>query len=435
MIVPSIDIVKGRAVQLEGGETLRIDAGDPFPLAEKFARVGEFAVVDIDAARGEGDNRELVLELARNFPCRVGGGIRDFGSAADILDAGARKIMIGTAAEPELLSRLPRERLIAALDAKNGEVLVEGWRRGSGSRVEERMKVLAPYVGGFLVTTIEREGRMGGIDLEAARSLVEELGSLEGRPRLTVAGGVATAAEVAELDRMEVEAQVGMALYSGKLSLAEAFVAPLVSEREDGLWPVVVCDEDGVALGLVWSGPESVARSIETGRGVYMSRRRGLWEKGASSGNTQDLLRIEVDCDRDSLRYVVRQNGTGFCHRGTRGCFGEDWGLAHLDRTIAGRLEAPPPGSYTHRIATEAGLLASKLREEAAELAEAEGPERAAEEAADLLYFALAKLRVEGSSLREVERVLDNRAFRVTRRPGNAKAAFAEGSAKWPGIH
>ncbi|HUX36694.1 MAG TPA: phosphoribosyl-ATP diphosphatase [Rectinemataceae bacterium] len=435
MIIPSIDIVKGRAVQLEGGEALRIDAGDPFPIAEKFARVGEFAVVDIDAARGEGDNRELVLALARNFPCRVGGGIRDYEAAANILDAGARKIVIGTAAEPGLLSLLPRDRLVAALDAKNGEVLVEGWRRGSGSRVEERMRELAPYVGSFLVTTIEREGKMGGIDLEAARSLVELLETLAGRPTLTVAGGVTSAAEVAELDRMGAEAQVGMALYSGRLPLAEAFVAPLVSDREDGLWPVVVCDEDGVALGLVWSGPESVARSIESGRGVYMSRKRGLWEKGASSGNTQELVRIEVDCDRDSLRYVVRQNGSGFCHRGTRGCFGDDWGLAHLDRTIAARLVASPPGSYTHRIATEAGLLASKLREEAAELAEAEGPERSAEEAADLLYFALAKLHLEGSCLRDVERVLDRRAFRVTRRPGNAKAAFAEGSAKWPGIH
>ncbi|HUX42851.1 MAG TPA: phosphoribosyl-ATP diphosphatase [Rectinemataceae bacterium] len=435
MIIPSIDIVKGRAVQLEGGETLRIDAGDPFPLAEKFARVGEIAVIDIDAARGEGDNRELVLELVRRFPCRVGGGIRDFDTAANLLDAGARKIIIGTAAEPELLSRLPRERLIAALDARNGEVVVEGWRKGSGKGVEERMRELAPFVGGFLVTVVEREGKMGGIDLEAARELAKLAASLPGKPALTIAGGVTTAAEVAELDRMEADAQVGMALYSGRLPLAEAFVAPLVSDRADGYWPVVVCDEDGVVLGLVWASAESVARSVETGRGVYMSRKRGLWEKGASSGNTQELVRIEVDCDRDSLRYIVKQNGAGFCHRGTRGCFGDDWGLARLDRTIAGRLESPPPGSYTHRIATEAGLLGSKLREEAAELAEAEGPERAAEEAADLVYFAIAKLRVEGATLRDVERVLDRRAFRVTRRPGNAKAAFAEGSAKWPGIH
>lgn len=440
MIIPSIDIMKGQAVQLEGGEALRIEAGDPFPIAEKFARVGEFAVVDIDAARGEGDNRELVLELARNFPCRVGGGIRNYDVAAEFLDAGARKIVLGTAADAELLSRLPRERLVAALDARDGEVVVAGWRQGSGRKVEDRMRELAPHVGGFLVTIVEREGRMGGVDLEGATKLSQLVQKLPGRPALTIAGGVTTAAEVADLDRIEVEAQVGMALYSGRLSLAEAFSAPLVSDRQDGLWPTIVCDEGGVALGLVWSGPESVARSIETGRGFYTSRKRGLWEKGSTSGNTQQLVRIEVDCDRDSLRFVVRQGGAGFCHRGTRGCFGDDRGLARLDRTIADRLVSPPPGSYTHRLATEAGLLGSKLREEAAELAEAEGPDRAAEEAADLLYFALAKLRVEGAALRDVERVLDLRALRVTRRPGNAKAGFvaqatAEGSAQWPGIH
>jgi len=435
VIIPSIDIVKGRAVQLEGGETLRIDAGDPFPIAEKFARAGEIAVIDIDAARGEGDNRGLVLELARAFPCRVGGGIRDYDAAAAFLDAGARKIVLGTAAEPELLSRLPRDRLMVALDTRNGEVLVEGWRKRSGAGLEERMRFLATFVSGFLVTAVEREGKMEGIDLEATRSLTALAATLPGKPTLTAAGGVTTATEVAELDRMGADAQVGMALYSGKLPLAEAFVAPLVSDRPDGLWPVVVCDEDGVALGLVWADAESVDRSMESGRCFYRSRSRGLWEKGASSGNTQELVRIEVDCDRDSLRFIVRQNGAGFCHRGTRGCFGEDGGLPRLDRTIASRLASPPPGSYTHRLATESGLLGSKLREEADELAEAEGRERAAEEAADLLYFAFAKLRVEGACLRDVERVLDRRAMRVTRRPGNQKAAFAEGSAKWPSIH
>ena len=440
MIVPSIDIVGGRAVQLEGGEELRIDAGDPFALAEKFSRVGEIAVVDIDAARGEGNNRELILELASVYPCRVGGGIRDYETAVSYLDAGARKLVLGTAAEPELLERLPRERLIAALDARHGEVVVEGWRRGSGARVEDRMRVLAPFVGGFLVTTVEREGKMGGIDLESARRLADLASRLDGSPVLTIAGGVTTAEEVAELDRLGLEAQVGMALYSGMLPLAAAFAAPLVSERPDGLWPTVVCDEAGKALGLVWSSLESLERSLETGRGFYQSRSRGLWEKGASSGNTQTLLHVEADCDRDSLRFVVVQAGSGFCHRGTRTCFGDDEGLGRLDRTIASRLESAPPGSYTKRLATEEGLLASKLREEAEELAEAAGPERAAEEAADLLYFAFAKLRVEGASLGDVERVLDRRSLRVTRRPGNAKAAFAspapaERTVTWPGIH
>lgn len=436
MIVPSIDLMGGRAVQLEGGEALKIDAGDPRPLAAEFSRVGELAVIDLDAARGEGDNRRLVEDLVSAYPCRVGGGIRDYETAVRLLDAGARKVILGTAAEPDLLSRLPRDRVIAALDARNGEVVVEGWRTRTGASVADRIRDLAPYVGGFLVTTVEREGRMAGTDLAAAADMVRMARECREDLRITWAGGVTSAEEVAELDRLGADAQVGMALYSGKLSLAEAFTAPLASDRPDGLWPVVVCDEAGIALGLVWGDRESVAESLKRGRGVYRSRTRGLWEKGASSGNTQDLVRIEVDCDRDALRYVVRQNGGGFCHLGTRTCFGPDQGLGALDRTIRGRQESSPPGSYTHRLFTEPGLLSAKIREEAAELAEAEGPVRAAEEAADLVYFALVKLRAEGASLADVERILDRRALKVVRRPGNAKPAFQEeGGTRWTGIH
>lgn len=436
MIVPSIDLAGGRAVQLEGGEALKIDAGDPRPLARNFSRVGEIAVIDLDAAKGEGENRRLIEELIGAYPCRVGGGIRDYDTAVHLLDAGARKIILGTAAVPDLLSRLPRERLIAALDARDGEVVVQGWRKRTGVRVADRVRELAPLVGGFLVTTVEREGRLGGADLKTAAEIIRICRECGEDIRVTWAGGVTTAEEVAELDRLGADAQVGMALYSGRLSLAEAFIAPLASDRPDGLWPIQVCDEAGIALGLVWGDAGSVAESLNRGRGVYRSRTRGLWEKGATSGNTQELIRIDADCDRDSLRYIVRQNGSGFCHLGTRTCFGPDWGLGALDRTIAGRRESSPPGSYTHRLYTEPGLLAAKIREEAAELAETEGPTRAAEEAADLVYFALVKLRAEGASLADMERVLDRRALKVVRRPGDAKPAYTEeGGSRWTSIH
>ncbi|HSV56939.1 MAG TPA: phosphoribosyl-ATP diphosphatase, partial [Magnetospirillaceae bacterium] len=426
MIVPSIDILGGRAVQLEGGEALRIDAGDPRPLAADFSRVGEIAVIDLDAARGEGDNRGLVEELAASYPCRVGGGIRDYETAARFLDAGARKVILGTAAEPGLLARLPRDRVIVALDARDGEVVVEGWRRRTGFPVVDRMRELAPYSGGFLVTTVEREGRMSGADLGLAADIVQAARECREDLRVTWAGGVTTAAEVAQLDRLGADAQVGMALYTGRLSLAEALTAPLVSDRMDGLWPVLVCDTEGVALGLVWGDAESVAESLARGRGVYRSRSRGLWEKGSTSGNTQELVRIDVDCDRDALRYTVRQNGGGFCHLGARTCFGPDRGLGALDRTIQGRMETAPEGSYTRRLFTEPGLLAAKIREEAAELALAEGPARTAEEAADLVYFTLVKLRAEGASLSDIEKVLDRRSLKVVRRPGDAKPAYQE---------
>ncbi|MEL6714287.1 MAG: HisA/HisF-related TIM barrel protein, partial [Planctomycetota bacterium] len=162
MIIPSIDLSGGTTVQLVGGEDPALDAGDPRPLLERFARVGETAVIDIDAARGDGDNRDLIEELCRRGPVRVGGGIRSVEDALRWLDAGARKVILGTAATPEILGQLPRERVIAAVDARAGEVVVEGWRKDAGEGLLERVRRLAPYVGGFLVTFVEREGRLGG---------------------------------------------------------------------------------------------------------------------------------------------------------------------------------------------------------------------------------------------------------------------------------
>src|SRR5205085_7207867 len=119
------------------------------------------------------------------------------------------------------------------------------------------------FVSGFLVTAIEREGRMGGIDRARAQKIVE----CAGTTRVTIAGGVTTADEIAFLDGLGADAQVGMALYAGQLDLADAIAAPLQSDRPDGLWPTVVVDEHGVALGLAWSSRESLREAVRTGTG------------------------------------------------------------------------------------------------------------------------------------------------------------------------
>jgi phosphoribosyl-AMP cyclohydrolase / phosphoribosyl-ATP pyrophosphohydrolase len=413
MIIPSIDLMGGNAVQLVGGKELEIDAGDPRPLADKFGRVGEIAVIDLDAALGQGSNADVIEELVGRAPCRVGGGIRDVETARRWLNAGARKVILGTAARPEILSQLPRERVIAALDAVHGEVVVDGWRTKTGATVEDRMRELAPYCGGFLVTFVEREGRMTGIDLDAVKRLVDVSGGCD----LTVAGGVARAPEIGEIDRVGADVQVGMALYRGELDLADALCATLRSDRPDGLWPTVVTDAQGIALGLVYSNEQSLRQAIETGRGVYWSRsRNSLWVKGESSGATQELVDIRLDCDRDALRFRVRQAGTGFCHLDTRGCWGPDSGISDLARTLAARVAAAPEGSYTRKLLDDPGLLASKLAEEAGELAEAVEPDDVAWETADVLYFALVALARSGGTLEDVERHLDRRSLKVTRR-------------------
>lgn len=414
MIIPSIDLMDGNAVQLIGGREKAIDAGDPFAVAEKFAVVGEMAIIDLDAAIGRGSNAEIITELVRRYPCRVGGGIRTADAALEWLDRGAQRVILGTAARPDVLRLLPKERVQAALDGVDGEVVVEGWRKGTGATVLDRLYELKDLVGSFLVTFVEREGRLGGIDLSAAEGVIQRAG---GTP-VTIAGGVTTAEEIAQLDRLGADAQVGMAIYSGRLGLGEAFAAPLVSDRTDGLWPTVVTDEAGVAQGLVYSSRESLRAAIEERKGIYQSRSRGLWIKGTTSGNTQDLLRVTADCDRDAIRFMVRQEGAGFCHHNTWTCWGDDGGLAQLERRLAERIQSESNGSYTLRLVREPELLVSKLVEEAAELGNAQGREDSIWEAADVLYFTAVALARSEIRFSEVMRELDRRSLVTRRRDG-----------------
>ena len=415
MIVPSIDIVAGTTVQLVGGEQPALDAGDPLEVLERFARVGEVAVVDIDAARGEGDNTDVIERMCSLAPIRVGGGIRSVDKARQWLDRGAAKVILGTAAEEALLDQLPRERVIVALDARHGEVVTHGWRQESGRALLESVERFRDTCGGFLVTFVEREGRLGGTDLEMAAAVVA---AAAGDARVTIAGGITTAGEVAALDALGADAQVGMALYTGALGLVEAFAAPLTSDRTDGLWPTVVVDEHDTALGLAYSDLESLTAALEEGRGVYHSRSRGLWVKGETSGAYQELIEVSADCDRDAIRFRVRQHGE-FCHLGTRTCWGADRGLGRLSRRLHGVAGDRPQGSNTVRLLDDSGLLDAKLLEEAAELVEP-GADVAAE-AADLLYFALVKSVAAGISLEDIERILDRRERAVTRRPMSAE--------------
>jgi phosphoribosyl-ATP pyrophosphohydrolase/phosphoribosyl-AMP cyclohydrolase len=386
VIIPSIDIMNGRAVQLKRGRDLVLDGGDPLDRLEQFAVAGEVAVVDLDAALGRGSNRSLIERMVRRAPCT-------------------------------LLAELPRERVIAAVDAEQGRVVVNGWRTRTGRDVLAAVAELAPYVGGFLLTQVEHEGAMSGFD----RALVETVVAAAGGVRITAAGGIVSAHDIRWLDALGADAQVGMALYTDRLTLGDAVAAPLKRTPGD-LWPTVVCDEAGTALGLVWSSPESLRRATAERRGIYWSRSRGaVWVKGATSGNTQELLRVDLDCDRDALRFVVRQHGSGFCHRGSRSCWGADFDLGVLERTIAARREDGAGGSNTARLLRDPALLAAKLREEAGELAEAQTREETVEETADLLYFALTKLVASGAGLHDVRTVLERRALRVTRRPMEAK--------------
>jgi phosphoribosyl-ATP pyrophosphohydrolase len=326
--------------------------------------------------------------------------------------------MIGTAATPEFCDALPRERVIAAVDAERGEVVVDGWRSRTGANVLDRVRELSAFVGGFLFTQVEKEGAMAGFDLAA----VEAVARAAGAARVTAAGGITTANDVDRLDALGADAQVGMALYTGTLTLGAAVAAPLAKPLPGEVWPTVVCDEAGRTLGLVWSTRESLARAVAERRGIYWSRsRQEIWAKGATSGNTQQLLRVDLDCDRDALRFTVRQAGAGFCHLERRSCWPSAFDLIDLEATLVDRMARPIAGSGTAKLLADPALLAAKLREEADELGQAESSEDVVRETADVLYMALVALRRGGGTLADVRAELARRHGAVTRRPMESK--------------
>jgi phosphoribosylformimino-5-aminoimidazole carboxamide ribotide isomerase len=224
MLIPSIDLQDGGVVQLVQGERLAIRDEDVFAWVRRFARFPKVQVIDLDAAMGRGDNLVLVRAIAAQLSCRVGGGIRTVARAQDILDAGARQIIAGSSlfkgGRPdlgfagELADAVGADRVIAAVDSRGGQVVIHGWKTALPLTAVEAVRALEPYCGEFLYTHVDAEGLMGGTSLEAIRAIRAAT-----TRRVTAAGGITTREEIDQLDRDGVDAVVGMALYTGTLSL------------------------------------------------------------------------------------------------------------------------------------------------------------------------------------------------------------------------
>ncbi|VEU19697.1 DEKNAAC100047 [Brettanomyces naardenensis] len=211
----------------------------------------------------------------------------------------------------------------------------------------------------------------------------------------------------------------------GKTPLIDYIIPALTTDRADGLYATVVTNPYDQALGLVYSSKQSIAEALKNKAGVYQSRTRGLWFKGATSGNTQSLVGIDADCDGDCLKFIVEQTGAGFCHKSTTSCFGNIKGLSGLETVLQDRLRNAPVGSYTKRLFDDEKLLSSKIREEADELIDARSKDEIAWEAADVLYFVLARCVKSGVTLEDITKNLETKSLRVTRRKGDAKPKYA----------
>ncbi len=227
MLIPSIDLMGGRIVQLVQGEHKALEFSDFEYWIERFAGFPIVQLIDLDAAMNQGDNRTLLRRFTSRLPCQVGGGIRSIDAAQEVLALGARKIIIGsallkdgavnTAFAKQLSTTVGRKRVIAAIDSKGGRVTVKGWKEISSLAPADAILALEPYCGGFLYTHVDTEGLMQGIPMDIVRTL-RATTSLP----LTVAGGITTQEEIGELETMGIDAVVGMAIYTGRLQLGNA---------------------------------------------------------------------------------------------------------------------------------------------------------------------------------------------------------------------
>jgi phosphoribosylformimino-5-aminoimidazole carboxamide ribotide isomerase len=226
MIFPCIDLMDGKVVQLVQGREKALEADSPEEMLRRFAAFPEIQVIDLDAAMGRGSNDELVSLLASKAATRVGGGVRTVERGRALIEQGARKVIVGTAAfhasgiNEEFLASvrdaIGRDRLLIAVDSKDGRIVVKGWLESTNLTAETVLRSLEPYCGGFLCTYVDKEGMMQGTDLDWFRRL-RAATSLE----LTAAGGITTMEEVRALLEINVHAALGMAIYTGRLKLED----------------------------------------------------------------------------------------------------------------------------------------------------------------------------------------------------------------------
>lgn len=414
MIIPSIDIMNNKAVQLRQGKEKVLEEEKVRTLAESFAKVGEIAVIDLDAAMNRGNNRTLINELARTYPVRVGGGIRNIEKALEVMRSGAQKIIIGSAALTKeglntdflrnLKKRIGRDQIIIALDIKGEMVFTQGWHKNSGISYKKLLSMIPEFANEVLITDIDVEGTMSGINREKYLRIADSTNA-----RVTAAGGVGSLEDISFFADLGFNVQLGMSLYTGTIDLESAFVNGLAWKNE--LLPTITRDTNGNILMVAYSNKESLKKSIQTGLMWYYSRsRKRLWQKGETSGNIQQLVGFKVDCDNDAIIATVRQINEA-CHTNKYSCFDDrPFSLNELYELIGERIKHAPTDSYTATLTDE--KLKAKILEEAAEVTDFSDRENLIWEISDLLYFISVMMVKQKISWEEILFELRRRKFK-----------------------
>ena len=427
MVISSIDLKDGHVVQLKNGKELVLQRDDADDLINEFNLYGEVAVIDLDAAMGHTDskgntvNTNLLKSLLRKGNVRTGGGVRSVKRARELISLGAEKVIVGSSAWKadaksgedflnvdflnELAEAIGKQRIIISVDAINGNIAVKGWTETLAIPLVEAAKAAEKYCSELLFTCVEKEGCMGGTDMNLVKSLRENVSC-----RVVAAGGVSSVEEIAELEKLGCDVQLGMALYTGKVSLKDSFISCLNWEKVD-MVPVIAQSVNGEVLMMGYANKEAFDKTFETKKLTFWSRTRNcLWTKGETSGHFLEVHKMRVDCDRDTVLATVVPHG-GACHTGSWSCFGaepdEKSSLERLYSVIQERFANPRPGSYTATL--DGKRVREKIEEESEELCEADGKDEVTWEAADLLYFVSVLMYKEGVDWKDVLDELDRR--------------------------
>ena len=427
MVISSIDLKNGHVVQLKNGKELVLQRDDADALIRQFNYFGEVAIIDLDAALGNVDakgktvNTALLQKLLHQGNVRTGGGIRTVKRAKELISLGAEKVIIGSAAwnkEPdkngsvlneaflnELAAAIGKDRIIISVDAINGKIAVKGWTETVNVPLVEGAKQAEKFCSELLFTCVEKEGCMQGTNMDYVRELRQAV-----HCRVVVAGGVSSVEEIEELEKLHCDVQLGMALYTNKVSLKDSFIACLNFEKSP-LIPVIAQSMNGEVLMQGYANKEAFEKTFECGKLSFFSReRQTLWTKGETSGNFLEVIKMRADCDRDCVLATVIPTGPA-CHTGSWTCFGSDpqekSSMGRLYNIIADRFANPKPGSYTATL--DAKRVREKVEEEAEELCEADTKDEVIWEAADLLYFVNVLMYKEGVTWKDVYDELDRR--------------------------
>lgn len=402
MIIPSIDIMEGRAVQLKQGRIKVLERADVFDIVENFKKYGDIAVIDLDAAMGKGNNLELIKKICKVAECRVGGGIRSLDKANELLSVGAKKIIIGTKATKSFLKKLPKDRVIVAIDTKEGKVVNRGWTYLTKKTPQRLIKELSDYCSEFLFTNVDREGLMGGLDFDVVKKLLNLTSN-----KFTVAGGITTYEDIKKLEELHVNSQIGMALYTGRIELSKAFISVLNFTKTKGLIPTIVQDVEGRVLMLAYSSPESLKKTFATNLATYYSRSRNkLWQKGETSGNKQIFLKARYDCDRDVVIFTVKQIGHA-CHTGSYSCFGDkDFAFEDVYDIICDRIKNPKTNSFVSNLMKSELKIKNKILEEVDEMINYKDRDNLIWEITDVIFFIMTLMAKHDITIKDVKNEL-----------------------------